>query len=75
MNYRETSATLTEYRKQIAALRDKMREARAAAEPEEVRDYVFTNFDGSVHLSELFGDKPNLIVIHNMGSSCPYCTL
>jgi predicted dithiol-disulfide oxidoreductase (DUF899 family) len=75
MNYRETSAQLAEYRRQIADLRDKMREARATAEPEEVPDHVFTNSNGSVRLSELFGDKPDLIVIHNMGASCPNCTL
>jgi predicted dithiol-disulfide oxidoreductase (DUF899 family) len=72
MNYRETSARLAEYRRQIADLRDKMREARATAEPEEVPDYVFTNTAGSVRLSELFGDKAELIVIHNMGTSCPF---
>jgi predicted dithiol-disulfide oxidoreductase (DUF899 family) len=75
MNYRETSAQLAEYRRQIAELRNKMRDARAAAEPEEVVDYAFTRANGSVHLSELFRDKADLIVIHNMGSSCPYCTL
>jgi predicted dithiol-disulfide oxidoreductase (DUF899 family) len=75
MNYRESSARLADYRRQIADLRDKMREARAAAEPEEVPDYTFTNTTGSVLLSELFGDKPELIGIHNMGSSCPSCTL
>ena len=75
MNYRQSSARLAEYRRQIADLRTKMRETRAATEPEEVADYVFTNCDGSVHLSELFGGKPDLIVIHNMGASCPSCTL
>jgi predicted dithiol-disulfide oxidoreductase (DUF899 family) len=75
VNYRETSARLAEYRGQIAEIRGKMREARSAAEPEEVRDYVFSTSNGSVRLSELFADKPDLIVIHNMGSSCPYCTL
>ena len=75
MNYRESSARLAEYRRQIAEIRDEMREARAAAEPEEVSDYVFANANVSVRLSELFGDKADLIVIHNMGSSCPYCTL
>jgi predicted dithiol-disulfide oxidoreductase (DUF899 family) len=75
MNYRESSARLAEYRRQIAEIRDEMREARAAAEPEEVPDYVFANANVSVRLSELFGDKADLIVIHNMGSSCPYCTL
>jgi len=75
MNYREASARLAEYRGQIDEIRGKMREARSAAEPEEVRDYVFRTSNGSVRLSELFADKPDLIVIHNMGSSCPYCTL
>ncbi len=30
---------------------------------------------GTVRLSELFGDKDDLIVIHNMGRGCTYCTL
>jgi predicted dithiol-disulfide oxidoreductase (DUF899 family) len=56
-------------------LRNKIRQVRAACEPEEVPDYVFTNSAGSVRLTELFGDKPDLIVVHNMGISCPSCTL
>ena len=75
MNYRETSAELAEYRRQIAELRNKMREARAASEPEEVGDYVFATSNGSVRLSELFGTKADLMVIHNMGTSCPSCTM
>lgn len=75
MNYQETSALLDDYRRQIADLREKMRQARAAAEPEEVRDYVFANPDGAVRLCELFGGKPDLILIHNMGRACPSCTL
>jgi predicted dithiol-disulfide oxidoreductase (DUF899 family) len=75
MNYRETSVQLAEYRRQIADIRDRMREVRAAAEPEEMPDYLFTNRDGSVRLSELFAGKVDLIVIHNMGTSCPSCTM
>jgi predicted dithiol-disulfide oxidoreductase (DUF899 family) len=75
MNYRDASVRLAEYRRQIAELRDKMRDVRAAAEPEEVVDYVFGNTNGAVRLSELFRGKADLIIIHNMGSSCPYCTL
>jgi predicted dithiol-disulfide oxidoreductase (DUF899 family) len=43
--------------------------------PEEVKDYEFATSAGSVRLSALFGDKDDLIVIHNMGASCAYCTL
>lgn len=75
MNYLEASARLAEYRRQIGEIRDKMREARNVTEPEEVADYVFTVSNGATRLSELFGDKADLIVIHNMGASCPNCTL
>ncbi|HEV2097343.1 MAG TPA: DUF899 family protein, partial [Stellaceae bacterium] len=75
MNYRETSAQLAEYRHRISDLRDRMRKVRDMAEPEEVPDYVFSNCDGAVPISELFGDKADLIVIHNMGTTCPNCTL
>ena len=34
MNYTETSKQLAEYREHIAAVRTKMREAQAAAEPQ-----------------------------------------
>src|SRR5215472_7875705 len=52
-----------------------MHDVRAAAEPEEVVDYVFGSTDGAVRLSELFRGKADLIIIHNMGFSCPNCTL
>lgn len=40
-----------------------------------IRNYELTEVDGAVKLSELFGDKKDLIVIHNMGKGCLYCTL
>lgn len=46
-----------------------------AAPPEPVDDVVFQGPDGPVALSALFGDKPDLIAIHNMGARCPYCTM
>src|SRR5690606_947192 len=30
---------------------------------------------GDVALQDLFGDKNELILIHNMGASCQYCTM
>ena len=39
-------------------------------------DYRFKSQIGKeVALSELFGDKSELLLVHNMGKSCPYCTL
>ena len=43
---------------------------------EPVKDYEFVDFNNkNVKLSELFGNKEDLILIHNMGSTCPYCTM
>jgi predicted dithiol-disulfide oxidoreductase (DUF899 family) len=75
MTYREGSRRLTAYRNRIAALRKRMRIVQRRIEPEPVADYTFATARGPKRLSELFGSKRDLFVIHNMGSSCPYCTL
>jgi predicted dithiol-disulfide oxidoreductase (DUF899 family) len=75
MNYHATNLKLAEYRRRIADLRKEMRAARADIAPEEVGDYEFATPGGPANLSGLFGAKRDLIVIHNMGVSCPYCTL
>lgn len=42
----------------------------------EVKDFpLLTSSGKKVHLSDLFGKHDELIVIHNMGKSCAYCTL
>jgi predicted dithiol-disulfide oxidoreductase (DUF899 family) len=75
MRYRETAQRLNHYRQQIAGLRKEMRELQHGVEPEEVKDYAFATAEGTVRLSQLFGGKENLFVVHNMGAGCPYCTL
>jgi predicted dithiol-disulfide oxidoreductase (DUF899 family) len=75
MKYTDVNGKLADYRRQIAAIRERMRETLATVEPEQVRDYDFSDTEGSVHLSQLFGDHDDLIVIHNMGVACPNCTL
>ena len=75
MQYADASEKLAHYRQQIADLRGKMRELQQSIEPEEVNDYEFSTTEGKVRLSELFGDKEYLFVIHNMGAGCRYCTL
>jgi predicted dithiol-disulfide oxidoreductase (DUF899 family) len=69
--------------KEIARLQaeiEKNREAiaklRRSRPAETVQDYTFKGAGGkSVRLSELFGGKQDLIVVHNMGKGCNYCTL
>ena len=75
MTYRETAERLAVWRGQITELRGKMRAAQAAVEPEPVRDYDFASCEGPKRLSQLFGAKRDLFVIHNMGRSCVQCTL
>ena len=49
---------------------------RREAPPMPLEDYTLRGPAGArVRLSEVFGEHRDLIVIHNMGSSCPYCTL
>jgi predicted dithiol-disulfide oxidoreductase (DUF899 family) len=75
MTYRDTAEQLASWREQIAELRKKMREAQASVEPESVREYEFATKEGPKRLSQLFAGKRDLFVIHNMGRSCPSCTL
>ena len=43
---------------------------------EESKDYMLADWNGGkTALSSAFGDKDDLIVIHNMGRKCVYCTL
>ncbi len=42
---------------------------------EHVADYHLAGPRGPVKLSQLFGRKKDLIVIHNMGVQCKYCTM
>jgi predicted dithiol-disulfide oxidoreductase (DUF899 family) len=64
-----TEAHLGELQKKLAELR-----ARRPHEP--VKDYEFRDWSGApIRLSQLFGAHRDLIVVHNMGAGCNYCTL
>ncbi len=73
--YRETAQRLGDFRRQIEALRQQMRQLQAEVEPEEVRDYRFRTLAGEAALSELFGARRDLFMIHNMGTGCSSCTM
>ncbi len=67
---------IAQLQEQITELKSKLAEARRRTGGEVVQDYTLKNSDGSeVKLSQLFGDKPDLLVVHNMGKGCRYCTL
>jgi predicted dithiol-disulfide oxidoreductase (DUF899 family) len=75
MTYAETMTALNAKRAEIAAIQTEMRALQAKVEPQVVDDYVLDGWDGPVRLSELFGGKQDLILIHNMGTGCTSCTM
>ena len=75
MKYADGKKKLDAARKKITALRDEMRDMTKSMEPEEVEDYELEAGGGKVKLSDLFAGKDDLIVIHNMGTSCAACTM
>jgi predicted dithiol-disulfide oxidoreductase (DUF899 family) len=75
MRFRAGSRRLAAYRRQITALRARMRRVQQDMEPEPVEDYALASVAGPVRLSQLFGAHRDLIVVHNMGAGCAFCTL
>ena len=48
---------------------------RQAEQGAEVEDYTFETNNGEIRLSDLFAGAERLLMIHNMGQGCRYCTL
>ena len=62
--------------KQMLADRQRLAELRKQQEAEPVSDHTFYDVEGRpVSLSDMFGDGNELLLVHNMGKSCPYCTM
>jgi predicted dithiol-disulfide oxidoreductase (DUF899 family) len=72
----KTEKRLKKLEEEISAARKKMVKLLSKQAKMDVKDYVLKDRDGKdVKLSEMFQDKDNLILIHNMGKACSYCTL
>jgi predicted dithiol-disulfide oxidoreductase (DUF899 family) len=65
---RALERALTRQHEKLAALKRRQ-------SPEPVHDYTLQTAAGAVTLSGMFGDRDDLIVVHNMGRACRYCTL
>ncbi len=60
----------------VAKAKAELLEAIRASGPERVEDWELRDPEGEpVRLSELFGSHDDLLVVHNMGRGCSYCTL
>ncbi|HWR81900.1 MAG TPA: DUF899 family protein [Candidatus Deferrimicrobium sp.] len=61
---------------ELVRWREKVSQLRRQLPPQQIHDYQLKDESGKVvTLSSLFGNKEDLIVIHNMGKKCVYCTL
>ncbi len=73
----EVSETeLKRLQEEFEAAKNRLLEARRSQKPELVRDYeLLGTWSVKMKLSDMFGEKSELIVVHNMGKRCTYCTL
>lgn len=69
------STEISELESQIFELMTQLNKLRKSSAGETVRNYSFTTINGETSLLKLFGEKNQLLVIHNMGQACRYCTL
>lgn len=75
-DYPRMPQELDQAEQELAAARKKVNELRKQIEKRPVNDYVIKDLSGrDVSLSSLFGDKDDLILVHNMGKRCSYCTM
>lgn len=72
----ELSDKIGSLEKDILDKKKKLTELRRKLPDEPVENYQFIASDGqAVNLSDLFDGRNELLLVHNMGKSCPYCTL
>lgn len=69
------SDEISKIEKQLYELTTRLNELRKTNSGDEVENYTFSTLDGDVTLLDLFGDSDRLLMIHNMGQGCRYCTL
>jgi len=68
--------TVQKLRDEISKKQDELNTLRRSLPPEDVSDYPLLDWEGkTVMLSELFNANGDLVLIHNMGRRCVYCTL
>ena len=66
---------IEEIERRIGELSSELFALRKASEAEPIPNYEFDTGAGKTSLRDLFAEKNRLLVIHNMGQGCRYCTL
>lgn len=70
-----SSARIAELEKRIFELTSELNALRRESSGTPVPDYHFSTLQGPVSMLDLFGNRDLLLLIHNMGQGCRYCTL
>lgn len=68
-------AEIEELDRRIEALKAERSAARRRRGPEPIEDHEVATGEGPRRLSDLFGAHDELLLVHNMGRGCAYCTL
>ena len=71
----EPDQAIAQLEQQIFTLTQQLNELRRDQVGSQVENYSFETQAGTTTLLELFGDHDKLLMIHNMGQGCRYCTL
>ena len=66
---------IAELEAQLYELTVKLNELKKKTPATQVANYTFKTQQGETTLLDCFGDKDKLLVVHNMGQGCRYCTL
>jgi len=67
---------LSKAEKEVRRAKERLAKLQRRLPPLEMADYALAGPGGEkVTLSSLFGKHDDLILVHNMGKSCPYCTM
>lgn len=66
---------ITQLEQKIGALTQELMALRLAAVATQIPNYTFTTLEGETSLLDLFAGADKLMMIHNMGQACRYCTL
>lgn len=76
MKKTETDKQVDELEYQLQDIKRKLAQLRRERPREEISDYQLLDCEGrKAPLSTLFGNHSRLILVHNMGRGCTYCTM
>lgn len=76
MSYQDTDNNIQSLQSEIEKLQEQISHLRAERPLESFTDYTLKDKSASdVLFSSLFKDSDELLVIHNMGKACSYCTM